>query len=308
LTLGCGPSFGWGNEGHEIVATVAANVLQQESPGTLKKVNNLLAKDTNNTLTPHDIASEATWADEFRQSSEEAQKATEQWHFVDTDFDKGDMSKACPPASQPSGPASQGAADDCVTNKIAQFAAELKNPQTPRKEKILALKFLLHFVGDVHQPLHAISRTDPQIGHPDRGGNCVGILRGHAQNPTRLHSYWDTALVKRALHDDVDEAATALMDLLTPANRQAWDSGEAADWARESFKLAKTKVYAGVVDHQPEQTDFVFTGHDGHPDDKCGPSKVYRIDADSDTRGVEAVKEQLAKAGLRLARLLENAM
>jgi hypothetical protein len=109
LTLGCGPGFGWGNEGHEIVATVAAGLLEQDSPETLKRVNNLLKKDTSG-LTDHDIASEATWADAFRESSPDARKATREWHFVDIDFDTPDMDAACFGAPQPADAASKGPA------------------------------------------------------------------------------------------------------------------------------------------------------------------------------------------------------
>jgi hypothetical protein len=70
--------------------------------------------------------------------------------------------------SSPGTPASDGAADDCVIDKIQSFAAELANPATDLEEQIVALKFLLHFVGDMHEPLHA---SDDH----DRGGNdkCV---------------------------------------------------------------------------------------------------------------------------------------
>jgi hypothetical protein len=307
LTLGCGPSFGWGNEGHEIVATVAAGLLEQDSPGTLKSVNALLKKDTSD-LTDHDIASEATWADAFRESSPAARAATRQWHFVDIDFDTPDINKACFEPVQPADVASEGPASDCVVHKIDAFKAELADPDIPRKERILALKFLLHFVGDVHQPLHAAQRVDPDTKTDDAGGNCVGILHGNAKNPVRLHSYWDTTLVQKALGKDVDEAADKLTPLLTKANLKKWSGGEASDWAKESYQIAKKKVYAGVVDQKPEIKDFMFTDRHGQPDTRCGPSKVFRVDAEYDTQGMATVKEQLAKAGARLAGLLREAL
>jgi hypothetical protein len=198
LALGCGPSFGWGNDGHEIVALVAESILKKESPDALAQVRALLKKDKDD-LTDRDIASRATWADAFRESSPEARNATRQWHFVDIDFQKADMEAACFGNPRVEGLPSEGAPDDCVVNKIEEFKAALANSEMPVKERILALKFLLHFVGDVHQPLHAITRVDPDTNQDDHGGNCVGILRGHATVPVRLHSYWDTTLVRRAV-------------------------------------------------------------------------------------------------------------
>jgi hypothetical protein len=307
LTLGCTPSFGWGNDGHEIVALVAESILKKESPDALAQVRALLKKDKDD-LTDRDIASRATWADAFRESSPEARNATRQWHFVDIDFQKADMEAACFGNPRVEGLPSQGPADDCVVNKIEEFKAALANSEMPVKERILALKFLLHFVGDVHQPLHAITRVDPDTNQDDHGGNCVGILRGHATVPVRLHSYWDTTLVHRAVGKDVDTAADTVFQRLTPANIKKWDKGSAADWAKESYDVAKSTVYAGVVDQEPEQSDFMFRGRDGKPDQRCGPSNVYRIDSAYDDRAVNVVTEQLAKAGLRLARTLQEAL
>src|ERR671927_195382 len=84
----------WGNEGHEYIATLAAEILQAEAPETMKKVDDLLATYTANDLTPTDIASEATWADAFRGSSQQARDLTEQWHFVDIDYDQPDVDAA----------------------------------------------------------------------------------------------------------------------------------------------------------------------------------------------------------------------
>jgi hypothetical protein len=305
LLMSAGPGFGWGDEGHEIVATVAANILKTESPAALQKINALLAMDRTGLAHDTGIASEATWADKFRASSEEASEATGNWHFVDTDFDHANTAQACdhPPFT---GPASEGPAKDCVIDKIEQFRQELKSGQTSPQERLKALQFLLHFVGDVHQPLHAITRTETGASHDDRGGNCVGILHGNAHAPIRLHSYWDTNLVVDALRRDAEEAAGSLMSLLTPANRQKWAGGDASAWASEAYEIAKAQVYIGVVDHAPAETGFIFRGFDGKPDEKCGPSKVYDISTGYDTTGEGVVKEQLAKAGLRLAGVLKE--
>jgi S1/P1 Nuclease len=120
------------------------------------------------------------------------------------------------------------------------------------------LQFVLHFVGDIHQPLRVITRTDPAIGHDDRGGNCVGILHGNAHTPIKPHGFWDTGLVVEGLGKDTNGAATKIMALLTPSNFQKWSGATPSDWANESYGIVKSKVYAGVVDHAPAETGHIF--------------------------------------------------
>jgi hypothetical protein len=250
-----------------------------------------------------DIATEATWADVLRENSAKGRELTEQWHFVDIDFDHPDFDKACfgHPAVGAGEVASHAPAQSCVSDKIDQFVSALKNAETPASERLLALKFLLHFVGDIHQPLHAATHIDHERG--DRGGNCVGILHGHATEPIKLHAYWDTDLVVGALGSHQEQAVSSVMSLVTAQSKQEWASGKSSQWAQESFKLAKSSAYAGVINKTPVQTDFIFEDH-GHPDAKCGPSNVYRIDPSYDEQADKVVAEQLTKAGVRLAWLL----
>jgi hypothetical protein len=135
-----------GDEGHGVVSLVARSFLE---PDVRKRVNALLASDTDN-LTGHDIASAATWADKFRDANVNGSRdKTRQWHFVDIEITAPNLDDACfnhPPI--PNGAAASGGpAADCVVNKIQEFAAELANPSTDLKEQVAALKFVLHFVG-----------------------------------------------------------------------------------------------------------------------------------------------------------------
>jgi hypothetical protein len=148
------PALAWGDEGHEVVALVAQAFLDTD---VRKKVTALLAADTD-PLTAHDIASAATWADKVRDANTGGSRTkTRQWHFVDIEINAPDLDQACfgHPALPAGTLASDGPADDCVIDKIQSFAAELANPATDLEEQIVALKFVLHFVGDMHQPLHA---------------------------------------------------------------------------------------------------------------------------------------------------------
>ena len=162
-------AYAWGAEGHEIVGLIA---LKQLDPHVQATVNQMLADDPDH-LTAPDIADAANWADKFRDSDRNTTqiryRLTREWHFVDLELDKPDMSVACfghPPAAVP---ASKGPANSCVVDRISAFQSELKSLLSTDPERVVALKFILHFVGDVHQPLHAAD-------HDDQGGNKVMVL------------------------------------------------------------------------------------------------------------------------------------
>src|SRR5262249_5901123 len=112
-------------------------------------------------------------------------------------------------------------------------------------------------------------------------------------------------LVVKALGNEPKGAATKVMALLTPSNIQKWSGGTPLEWANESYGIAKSKVYAGVIDHAPAETGHIFPPFEGRPD-KCGPSNVYQLEPGYDGPAEGVVEEQLAKAGLRLARVLQS--
>jgi hypothetical protein len=124
MVLAGTPALAWGDLGHEVVAMIAYRHL---TPAARHEVDRLLASDSD-TLTAPDIASRATWADKYRLSHRE----TAAWHFGDLEIDKPDLASACAgfPASPPHA-ASEGPAQDCVVDKIDEFARELKDP--PRR-------------------------------------------------------------------------------------------------------------------------------------------------------------------------------
>ena len=113
------------------------------------------------------MASEAIWADHLREANPSgACERTSRWHFVDIEIGSPNIDQAC--FNHPVLPAgiwaSEGPAKDCIIDKIMQFETELAQRTMPAPERLLALKFLFHFIGDLHQPLHAADESD-------RGGN-----------------------------------------------------------------------------------------------------------------------------------------
>ena len=226
----------WGYVGHKVVAAVA---WQYMTPAAREHVQALLAQDMD-TLTPTDFVSRATWADAYRNGHKE----TSAWHYIDIPYAAADSLEhalaaepaQCPHPTLPGQSAALGAPEaDCIVDKIRQFEAELRDPATPVAEQILALKFLMHFVGDVHQPLHAIDDDD-------KGGNCVWISTG--DKPQRLHAYWDTGAVLRLLGDRTAEAyATDEKAEIDKTNLIAQAGGDPAQWAAESAVLARSYTY-----------------------------------------------------------------
>jgi hypothetical protein len=201
---------------------------------------------------------------------------------VDIELDHPDVKAACFGFPAPDRPASAGPAQDCVINRVNAFAAELADRSTPQAERILALKYVLHFVGDLHQPLHAADNHD-------RGGNCVGVALGGSRT-TNLHAYWDTAVV-RALGADPDAVAGKLRAEITPAQLAAWRNGTPASWAMESHQVAASTAY--------------WPGAPAGCDPDAAP---VGLPAGYEARAREAAALQLKKAGVRLAVVLNRAL
>jgi hypothetical protein len=284
-----------------IVALVADRLLLVPDGAAQKKVAELLATDKSNTWTKTDIGSEATWADMLLEKSPEGRLATAKWHYVKLDAANPDLTKACfgKPALPSMAPASRGLQDDCVVDKIEQFAKELRDPATLSGERLMALQFVLNFVGEVHDPLYTIE-------HNDRSGRCVALMIPGSKAPVRLSAYWDNDLVVEALGKDPIKAAGQILAGLTPAEIAKWSGGSPADWARESYNVAQEVTYSFAKEPPKDPVGkYAFPARKDEKD-PCGSVPVYHVDTEYRDRAIAAVKEQLAKAGVRLAFLLRE--
>src|SRR5215469_1378791 len=158
------PALAWAPEGHEVIARIAADNL---SPAAHLRISQLLGGDA-----PDLMVLDSNWADEIRADRPQ----TTNWHFVNIEIgSKGyDPRRDCP-------------RDDCVVAQINRDVSVLRDPKAPHPAKIEALRFLIHFVGDLHQPLHAADRHD-------KGGNSLTVfLNGRRTN---LHRVWDEDVVE----------------------------------------------------------------------------------------------------------------
>lgn len=273
LLLATPNALAWGNKGHMVVGLIADHYLTAD---VRAQVDSILATDTSG-LTATDIASEATWADKYRN----AHRETAAWHFVDTEISDGDIDAACfgHPPLPVNTPASAGAAQDCVVDKVDQFAIELRNPNTTSAERLLALQFLLHFVGDMHQPLHSSDANDR--GGNDKAVSATGIAAG------KLHAYWDTAFVNK-LGGDQNQVASALIAKISGTQITQWQQQTPRDWALEAFDIARTDVYGMLPT----------------PDS----SNKYKLPATYVSNAGNVVATQLSRAGVRLAKVLNDAL
>lgn len=271
----------WGDDGHKVVALIADHYL---TPAARKQVAAMLAADTD-PLTQHDIASEATWADRYRDANHRKDNydATKRWHFVDLEIMDPDMMKACY-GRKPlptNTPASVGDKNACVVDKVAQFAAELDAPRTDAEERLVALKFLLHLVGDMHQPLHASDNNDA-------GGNAIKVIVDGFDHKSRdnLHGFWDTQFVE-ALGRPPAALAKELLAQITPEQESEWRQGTPDDWAMEAFNIAYDDVY-------------------GEP--SLSKDALQHLDQPYVTRAEKDVALQLSRAGVRLAAVLNRTL
>jgi len=201
--LGSLPAWGWGRIGHRVVARFAEERLTSQARIA---VGNLLGPGVR-------LADVANWADEQRELFGSAP-----WHSVDVPISE---SRYDPRYCSPRG---------CVVSKIEEFRRVLLNPAAGKPEKEQALKFLIHLIADLHQPLH--------VGdHNDRGGNLLQIR--FFDEGSNLHRVWDSQIMER--HTNNEQVwLWDLTFLAKPAMVVEWSKGTPELWATESLNLAKT--------------------------------------------------------------------
>lgn len=250
LLWGSVSAYGWGPEGHSLVARLAASHL---TPAATARVAEILGPG----VTMQSIAS---WADQTRRERE----ATGPWHYIDIPIDKShrEMARDCPKG-------------DCVVAKIADFRKVLVDPAATPVARKEALMFLIHFIGDMHQPLHCSDNKD-------KGGNDVKLdFFGRDYN---LHSVWDSGLLGRLAPEDTLFAEYS--QDLTPKMIKKWTKGTVEDWAEESHRVAQKVVY-GKLPKAPAGGKIAIT-------------EEYEKAADP------VVRERIEKAGVRLASVLNG--
>lgn len=233
----------WGKTGHRVVGQIAQDHL---SPEALKAITELLDGET--------LATVSTWPDEMRSNPDF--RPYDKWHYVNLPEDKKYHEV-------------EHTQDNAVI--IIEKAIEVLTSNSSREDKAFYLKYLVHLVGDIHQPLHTGRAAD-------YGGSKIKLKfkgRKAEQTNTNLHVLWDTNMI-----DDFKMSYTELSDYLQSYKTVDFNQGNAVCWANESHEIVN-KVYAEVNDGDYLSYAYVY-------------SNFY------------IVKQRLYQAGIRLANILNE--
>lgn len=239
-----GSLFGWGKTGHRVTGQIAENHLSAKAK---KAIQELLGGES--------LAEAANWADEIR--SDPAWKKSDPLHYVNI------------PDGLSYEDAKKSSAGDVIT-ALRQTEATLRNRRAPKQQRVEALKFFLHFAGDLHQPLHA-GKAD------DLGGNRVSVRWFRGNESTNLHTVWDSALIDQEQLSFTEWAR--FLDRASAAQVKEWQAASYTDWMEES-RRALPQVY-----------DFPRELPLSYP-------YVYR--------NMPLVKQRLLQAGVRIAGVLNR--
>lgn len=261
-------AFAWGPTGHRVVGAVAEKHLDIAVHSKIFKI-----------LGGQSLSRVANWPDEIK-SEPTKYSYTFNWHYTDWADDAHDHDETT----------SSGK----LLGSIKDQVAVLKNPEATDDAKIFALKFIIHLVGDLHQPLH--------VGNGlDQGGNlCKVTFQGQAMN---LHALWDEGLINFTKLS-YSELADYVSQGHTREEILAWKSGTVVDWALESKEL-RGKIYPENVLPTPEpmsvkqycRKDIVVTAEE-----------TPKLSYDYSYKFVPVVEQRLYQAGVRLAMVLNEAL
>lgn len=243
-------AFCWGVTGHRVVAEIAQRHLSKKAKKELKK---LIGREN--------LAMWANWPDFIKSDTTGTWSMASKWHYVNMpgNLSKEDFINGL-----------QKLPGENLYTQIKAMAAQLKDESLSDEKRQIALRFLLHFVGDLHQPLH-VGREE------DQGGNKISVSWFDKQ--TNLHSVWDNSLVEMQQYSYTEYAT--VLDIASDEQVTEWQNSSLEDWFYDSYVLAN-KVYASVP-----------------ADGKLGYKYNYIFQRELD--------QQLLKGGVRLAKMLNEA-
>ena len=261
------PALAWWEYGHETVAKIA---LAKASPKTLFGIARLL-RHAPELATPtcrlRSLEDASVWPDCIKGLKDRFSYAFS-WHYQNVDVCKPfDLKTACKDGH-------------CVSAQIERNARLLADKTQPPRERLMALAFLTHFVGDLHMPLHAGDRGD-------LGGNQVKATYGiYAGSRLNLHSVWDGYLAERAISTPPGGAEGLLGEAAV-----GMEAGSVEDWSRESWQVSRDVAYTTALG------------------DPCGakPERAVLDDAKIATL-IAPTRLQVLRGGVRLGRMLNEAL
>jgi nuclease S1 len=272
-SLATPPVRAWGPQGHRTVGAIADRLL---TPAAHAAVAQLLAQDLDkfgNLSGRSTLESVSVWSDEIRGTP----ASHARWHYDDL--------PVCGAVRAPL----HCRDNECNTAQLRRLTGVLADARVPARERGEALKWVVHLLGDIHQPLHAADNSD-------HGGNDVqvALLGVRTRGRVSLHGAWDGELVQLALNTRNHQRPPAEIAALAAEARELngrLGQGSAESWALESNALARRVAYA-------------FPGF------ACNhvPDDIVTLDGAYQARAVPVVRERLLLAGARLATLLNQTL
>jgi hypothetical protein len=220
-------AFAWGQEGHSIIAEIAEQQLAASQPKVMEKIHSILGPGVS-------MASIASWADARRDEAPQ----TENWHFVDMPVEVSAYDPAAHCARTPKG--------DCIVAQLSRLRNDVRCKKDTKqdKEQREALMFAVHFVGDIHQPLHTVLEN--------QGGNTIDVLvfiHGDrckhdcriSPMSTNLHAAWDSTLIQMTTWDWGSYVTRLKNGWLQSSEAQGEGNSENnfVKWAEETHRVAQ---------------------------------------------------------------------
>ena len=269
-------AFAWGAEGHRVTGLVAADLL---TPKARLRMNQLMPGA--------DLADIALYMDINRRELSEQIPGSDKWHY-----DNQPVCKIKPYAEYCAG-------GNCASAQIPVYFAVLGNTAATQEARVQALRFLVHMVGDIHQPLHAADDDD-------LGANLKFVLVPGNDMQRRLHSVWDSDLVKLAIRGQSEaDYARSLLTRYREKEIPQWQQANGiavgtaiavSAWMNESYELSKNITYAKLPN---------FACGKDWPSSLTAPVMLPQTYMDA---AGEVIGPQLAKAGARIASLINLAL
>jgi hypothetical protein len=254
------PAFAWGKTGHRVIAAIAD---QQLSGLARAHIREILGG-------AESLDEAATWPDEMRSAPDQFwQKTATPWHYVTLNGITYDH-------APPEGDALQA---------LTKFRATLRDPNASLADKQLALRFIVHLVGDLHQPLHVGKCCD-------KGGNDVKVT--WFGKPTNLHAVWDSAIVDDEQLSFTELAAKLERHISSEDVVNWWDINP-RDWISESAQY-REQIYANIPPPAKPKDRKLKKGEQPLPDLSYG--YVYKF--------TPVMELRLSQAGVRLAAYLND--
>ncbi len=226
-------SYAWWDAGHKLVAQIALEQLDSSTRAHLNHLSTTLKKD-------YPMTHLATWPDEIRK---DAINVYTHWHYIDI------------PYSSDQSPTKMSIDTDNALWALGQLDSILLSPRVKPSERARFTSLLIHIVGDLHQPLHCISRANAALPEGDSGGNLFFVLDPNSNHQRiTLHALWDSNL---GLFNTLNDERIGVMahDLMSRYPKESFTAEELnappSTWAQEGYQLAIDWVYRTAEEEIP---------------------------------------------------------